>query len=904
MQILNALQLRNGAKVKHQTVGTLTQPIQMLPLSEKDDIWKAQNMDWIERKGMRQIEKKAKRLLRNYKHANGELDIDEYIPEDSEDYHYELLTHLDAANEEEKALELKYYPIIPNIVNVMLGEFAKRSDKVSYQSVDDTSFNEMLEEKRQMIEDTLLAQAEQKVAEQLQAMGVPMDGEDAQQALSPENLKSLPEIEEFFAKDYTSLYEQWASHQHQVDSARFSIDEKELTAFRDMLVTDSEYWHFHMGLDDYEVELLNPVTTFEFRAPGVKYTSNGQMAGFIELMSVSDVVDKFGHKLDEVELNALRTVNPSTNARMLIPGLPKDQVYYDPSQSYEENMEQPGMAMKQYLAVSDYNAQVQNTLFDRALQEGKTMWDSYKEDLVRVTTCYWKSLKKVGHYTGIINGAIVTDFVDENFEITHPGVYDKTFIKEETSDNLISGEHIEWIWINETWGGRKIGPNMGVTGFNASSISFRPIYLDVKPLPYQFNSDTDLYGCKLPIEGSVFSDRNSKSISFVDRIKPFQIGYNLVNNQIADILIDELGTVLLLDQNTLPKHSMGEDWGDGNVEKAYVAMRDFQVLPLNTALSNTQSPINFNQMQKLDMSQTNRLLGRVELSNHFKWSAFDSVGISMQRAGAVNAQETATGVQQAINMSYTQTEIYFVNHAEHLMPRVHEMRTNLAQYYHSTNPSVRLAYVTSKDEKVFFEINGTELLGRNFNCYATTKVNEKYLMEQLRNLAIQNNTSGASIFDLGNLVKANSMAEIDHILKSVEAKMERQMQEERQARLAEIQEQENNENARKQAEIEKEDRHHYSKLDNNIEVAKIRGAGYQIGDNNGNGESDFIDTLKYLQDEKKLNEEIRLKHREQARKEQKDVSDRSLKERELAVRERDSQRDLQIAKTNKNRYDK
>ena len=47
-------------------------------------------------------------------------------------------------------------------------------------------------------------------------------------------------------------------------------------------------------------------------------------------------------------------------------------------------------------------------------------------------------------------------------------------------------------------------------------------------------------------------------------MKPYQIGYNLVNNQIADILIDELGTVIVLDQNALPRHSMGEDWGDNN----------------------------------------------------------------------------------------------------------------------------------------------------------------------------------------------------------------------------------------------------------------------------------------------------------------------------------------------------
>jgi hypothetical protein len=33
--------------------------------------------------------------------------------------------------------------------------------------------------------------------------------EEAQQQLSPENLKTLPEIEQFFKKDYRSMIEQW-----------------------------------------------------------------------------------------------------------------------------------------------------------------------------------------------------------------------------------------------------------------------------------------------------------------------------------------------------------------------------------------------------------------------------------------------------------------------------------------------------------------------------------------------------------------------------------------------------------------------------------------------------------------------------------------------------------------------
>ena len=60
-----------------------------------------------------------------------------------------------------------------------------------------------------------------------------------------------------------------------------------------------------------------------------------------------------------------------------------------------------------------------------------------------------------------------------------------------------------------------------------------------------------------------------------------------------------LGTVIMLDQNTLPKHSLGEDWGKGNLAKAYVAMKDFQMLPLDTSITNTENALNFQHFQKL-----------------------------------------------------------------------------------------------------------------------------------------------------------------------------------------------------------------------------------------------------------------------------------------------------------------
>ena len=423
-------------------------------------------------------------------------------------------------------------------------------------------------------------------------------------------------------------------------------------------------------------------------------------------------------------------------------------------------------------------------------------------------------------------------------------------------------------------------------------------------MKFQFKGDFTLYGCKLPVEGAVFSDRNTKSRSLVDRMKPFQIGYNLVNNQIADILIDELGTVIVLDQNALPRHSMGEDWGDNNFSKAFVAMKNFQMLPLDTSITNTENALNFQHYQTLNLEQTNRLMSRIQLANHFKMQCFDAIGLSPQRMGAVNAQETATGVEQAINMSYSQTEMYFIQHSEYLMPRVHQMRTDLAQYYHSKKPSVRLQYMTSMDEKVNFEMEGTEMLSRELNVFVSTRVNHRQLMEQIRGLAMSNNTSGASIYDLGNIVKADSLAEIDHILKGIEQKTEKARQEEMQAQQQAVQAQQEGENQRQQAELAFKAEQAQLERNKDIQVAEIRAAGYTaMNDRDENQRNDYIDTLEYLDKKNARDKDISLAQEKETNRRVEKQQDNQLKREELETRKKIADTQLQVAKTNKNKYD-
>ena len=907
MQIYNALDLKHGKKAEYNKMGTLTQPIQFLSEREKDDEWRAWNLDWLEWQGMRQLRRNARRLSKNYKLAKGIIDKADYIIEEDN----EMADLIDTLTKEDvSAFELKFYPIIPNVVNVLANEFAKRSSRIMFRAVDDTSYNEMLENKRQMLEDVLLQNAEQKMMEQMMKQGADMSSEDAQKAMSPDNLKKLPEIEEFFRKDYRSMIEEWASHQMSVDEERFKMQELEERAFRDMLITDREFWHFKMNEDDYEIELWNPLLTFYHKSPDVRYVSDGNWIGKTDMMSVSDVIDKFGWMMTQEQLEALEVIYPVRSAGYAVQGYQNDGTYYDPTRSHEWNTQMPSLAYRQFTSLYDSKLGT-GDIVQWILSDSEDLQDFGKSYMLRVSTIYWKSQRKVGHLTKITDeGELIQEIVSEDYRLVDKPIYDTNTYKQKTKDNLIFGEHVDWIWINEVWGGIKIGPNRPTFWGMNNPGGINPIYLGLhggRPgkLPFQFKGEQTVYGCKLPVEGAIFGDRNTRSVSLVDLMKPYQIGYNIVNNQIADILVDELGTVIMLDQNALPRHSLGEDWGKNNLAKAYVAMKNFQMLPLDTSITNTENALNFQHYQVLNLEQTQRLMSRIQLGTYFKNQAFEVIGLNPQRMGAqIAQQQTATAVEQAMNASYAQTEQYFIQHSDNLMPRVHQMRTDLAQYYHSKKPSVRLQYITGADEKMNFQINGTDLLLRDINIFCTTRTNSRAIMEQLKQLALNNNTTGASIYDLGNVIKSESIAELTGVLKQAEEKVraqrEQEMQQQQQMQQEQLAAQE------KQMQMQLQFKADESQKDRQaqITVAEIRAAGYGAqSDINLNQQSDYLDAMADIRKEQQYQDQMSFKREQEINKNSFEQQKVGLQRDELQTRKEIADKQLQIARENKNKYD-
>ena len=171
-------------------------------------------------------------------------------------------------------------------------------------------------------------------------------------------------------------------------------------------------------------------------------------------------------------------------------------------------------------------------------------------------------------------------------------------------------------------------------------------------------------------------------------------------------------------------------------------------------------------------------------------------------------------------------------------------------------------------------------------------------------MALQNNTTGASIYDLGKVVQSDSIAQLNSALKESEQKQEQQKQQEMQQQQ-QIQDQQ----LQKQQEIEK------MKIDStmlekekdrqrDILVAEIKAAGYGSAvDLNENQVSDYQDAMKDIRDTEQYQEQAGLQREKEVNRMTIENQKGQLEREKIQAQKEIADKQLQIAQENKNRFD-
>lgn len=765
-------------------------PFQMIPLEDKDEGWVRWNADFHESVGYQHVKRYGRKKIKNRWLAAGILDKNDYLLSPEYNNFADLVGIVTPHDHEGHHSPLEqFYPIIPNIVEVLKGEFLKRDTKVIIKAVDEFSKSEALQYKEDLLNQILTQQAIQQKQAALAKMGILPDSKDPQdQQQFQQQMQAAQQIAQVETKfrSYRSIVEDWAQHVYNIEREAQYMDERETRMFVESLINSEEHWHIDLGEDHFKLEELDSAYCFQHRSPKVDYDSDGDYFGWFDWQTVGDVINKLGDKLSDVQLEGLKTILSTNTGAMVVPDMWKSfpSMYYDTTKGYPQGRTDAALND----AILERNLkETYVTNFTNEAPSATELLSKHTDifgqpHMFRVMRLYWRSQRKISFLTKIDRSGqvIFADWVDENFKVTIPPVYDNSLVKTKTKYNLVYGEHLDSTYCNEWRHVIKINSNMSHTFWQTNNLGFNPIYLDGKPVKFQFRGDSNPFEAKPPIEGRVFKYWGVRPHSLVDRCKPWQIVYNIANNRIPKILSMDPGIVLAINKGMIPRNYSGNRTVDPKAE--YMDdIRENKIIEFEITREQLELPNQAAVPQRVDLSLINEARQYFDLAVAVKAEALQSVGITMQRLGETKASETLGGNQTAINFSETQTEPYFNQHINELMPRIVARIVEAAQYYCSTKPRSREYYLNDQQQNVWIEIEGTKSLPRHFHIYPTAKPRTKQMMQELKQLLQNDNTMGATFLEKAEGVLADSIPEYMKLLRENEERREQAEQDQQSA---------------------------------------------------------------------------------------------------------------------------
>ena len=823
---------------------------------KQDESWVKNTMDYFANKAYAEYVKNRDTFVKNYDLVKGILRMEDFYQEPQVKSFTDMLTA-------DLGLPgyVKHYSIITTPINELVGEISKRPDAFRIKAFDDDSQSEELEFKTQILQEYVMNQARQKIAEKLAMSGEEIEDEQLEQMTMEEVKDELD--------NYTSVAEKWANHVLTCQKADFTLKEKSEDAFRDMLISAREFYHIYEDNSKvgYNIEVANPKNTWFLTTPDRKYISDptgraqgAYTAGTVQVMELSEIIESIPD-LTKEEIDHLRSSLQDyglINVRESNLGNPNvtpgiDSVTYD---TYDPLVLQTRMIIESEMKENN------DGLKDFLGLTSNVSSFGYKYVVVRA---YWLSKKKIGKLIYLDElGNEQSVLVDESYK----------------SGTIPTEQSLEWGWINQWYQGTKIGPD---------------IY-HIKPFKL-------LNYC--PIIGITYEVKNTEAKSLVDMMKPFQVLYNVCMNQLYKLLEKEVGKVQLMSIRHIPIPK------DGDAQDALdvweMEARNRGVVFVDDSPENLKSPSSFNQYTSLDLTRTQEIQARYNLAMQLKNECWELVGMSRQRMGSVTASESATGTNAAITQSYAQTEPLFVAH-EYVLGQLYQAIIDASLYVESKKPQSTLSYITSEGESAFVQVNGSELKFRDLKVFATNRPEDKQMFTEIRGLSQAVLQNGGSLHDVIELYSTNSIRQMKKVFKTLKERQEALQDQQIQQQQQQLQQQQQIAQAQmEQSQLQNEQKlahdDYQKELDriSKKEIAIIQATGFgkvESEDVNANEVPDVLEVSKLASEQSKAAKDYQMKMADIQSKNTLAAQKLQVEKEKLQVARENQANDLAIAKEN------
>ena len=828
---------------------------------KRDESWIKNTMDYFANKAYAEYMKNRDTFVKNYDLMKGILRMEDFYQEpDVKSFTEMLQADLGLPS------YVKHYSIMTTPVNELVGEISKRPDNIRVKAFDDDSQAEELQFKTEILQEYVIQMAKRKIIEKAAMEGVTIEDDELQQMTMDEVKDQLD--------SYTSIAEKWSNHMLTCVKADFNIKEKSEDAFRDLSVSAREFYHLYEdnSKTGFNIEVANPKNTWFLTTPDRKWISDptgraqgAYAAGTVQVMELSEIIEsvpditkeEIDHLRSSLQDYGLINVRESNLGNPnAIPGI--DSVMYD---TYDPAVLQTRMIIESEMKENN------DGLKDFLGLTSNVSSFGYKYVVVRA---YWLSKRKIGKVIYLDEvGNEQTVLVDEN--------YKNGVIPTQVS--------LEWGWVNQWYQGIKIGPDI---------YHIKPFKL----LPY------------CPIIGTIYEVKNTEAKSLVDMMKPFQVIYNVCMNQLYQLLEKEIGKVQLMSLRhiPIPKDADAQD----ALDIWELEARKRGVVFVDDSPENLKAPSSFNQFTALDLTRTQEIQARYTLAQQMKNECWELVGLSKQRMGSVSASESATGVNNAVTQSYSQTEPMFVAH-EYVLLQLYQAIIDAALYIESAKPQSTLSYVTSEGESAFVQVNGSDLRFRDLKVFTTNRPEDTQMFNEIRQLAQAVIQNGGTLYDVVELYSTKSMRQMKKTFKELRDRMfamqdqqmqqkQQELQQQREIAQAQLQQ------AQAQHDAELQNQNYQNELDriNKKEIALIAAqAKVELPDVDENKVPDVLEISRISQEQARAARDYETKMADIASKNSQNMQKLAIEKEKLQVERENMKNDLEIARTNaKNRANK
>jgi len=434
---------------------------------------------------------------------------------------------------------------------------------------------------------------------------------------------------------------------------------------------------------------------------------------------------------------------------------------------------------------------------------------------VRVIRMYWKSrrkIKKVKSYN--------PETGEEMFNF-----YDETYVIDEAR-----GEEEEIYYINEAWEGTKIGEK---------------VYVNIRPRVVQYNRLSNPSRCHFGIIGSIYNINDSKPVSMMDMMKPYNYFYDVIHDRLSRIIAHNWGKIIQLDLAKVPEGWNIDKWMYYAKKNNLAVVNSFNIGNEGAAKGVLAGGLNNASSGVIDAEVGNSIQMYINILEFIKLSMSEIVGITKQREGQVSNRETVGGVERATLQSSHITEWVFSIHDD-VKKRVLECLLETAKICYKGG-SKKFQYITSDGAQMVADIDGDEFAESDYGLvvdYSNSLQELNQKLDMLAQAALQNQM--ISFSTVMKLYNSSSLLEKQKMVERDEAQIRERNAKAQQEQMRLQQQQMEAQAAMQQAQMEQNERMNMRDNETKLLVATINSA------------DDGIQEPEYSQESKdKLEESIR-----------------------------------------------